>query len=190
MNELLILIAIAVIVLLVISARKGTKPASLSPNQKKDTTSQQNTLETHIDSQNHTKSSLRDYFKIDITSISPKDGEKRLYLSEPELGIFHCIEFYFNDDGSINNLEFISAKQEFNQELIELINQCALTFGPTKIGETIITGRDIMLLKKGVFSRLWKDVWFDVSTDSETGIKGLTLTIFSVTKTANLQLNK
>lgn len=131
---------------------------------------------------------LRNFFKVDITTIRPNENGEPLILDNPELGCFDYVNFYLNPDGSVHNIEFISLSKNFSKELIEFINICAKKFGPTKSGETIITARDYKLLSMGMFSRLWDNVWFDVSPDEETGLRALRLTIFNVKETANTQL--
>lgn len=131
---------------------------------------------------------LKDFFKVDITTIRPDEGETRIILQEPELGMFHYIDFHITSDGTIN-LELLSLYKRFSKETIDLINLCAQKFGPTKAGETVITSRDEILLVKGLFSRMWKDIWFDVTTDWDTGLKALSLTIFNVEKTGFMKMS-
>lgn len=134
-----------------------------------------------------TSKALKDFFKVDIVNLRPDDGESRIVLENPELGIFNYVDFNFPNDGTVN-IQFLSLHKRFSPELIEFINSCAKTFGPTKQGDTVITEKDKMLLLQGVFSRLWDKVWIDVTTDPGTGLKAIDITIFNVAKSALIEM--
>lgn len=132
----------------------------------------------------HRKRLLKDFFEIDILSLKPNEGETRIVLEEPLMGMFYYVEFHYISDGTIN-MEFLSLSKRFSKEVIDFVESCANTFGPTKQGETVITQRDHQFLLRGVFSRMWNKIWLECSTDSDSGLKALCLTIFNVEETAN-----
>lgn len=130
---------------------------------------------------------LADYFKMDIVNMNPNDSLDDTILKSCELGRFLHLYVSCKDD-SINNIMFTSHTLSFSPELIEFINHCAKTFGPTSCGEGNVTARDTILLRKGIFSRMWKKVWVECGPDEKTGITVLRLTIFDPKNTGNIEL--
>lgn len=133
------------------------------------------------------KKLLKDFFNIDIINERPDEGETRLFLSPPVLGNFHYMDFHFPKDGTIN-VDFLCLFKKFTPEFIEFANACARTFGPTQSGEGVISARDVTLLQKNLFSRIWPKVWLNVSTDDEAGAPCLCVTLFNVAKTALIEM--
>lgn len=146
------------------------------------------TPKSNLDAVPNRKRLLKDFFEIDILKLKSDEGETRIVLEEPLMGMFYYVEFHNLSDGSVN-LEFLSHGKRFSKEVIDFVESCAKTFGPTQQGETVITPRDQQLLLRGVFSRMWKKIWLECSTDSDTGLKALCLTIFNVDETANYVMN-
>ena len=124
---------------------------------------------------------LKDFFNIDISAALP-DGF--MELEKPELGIFTKLHY----NAYNGNMQFLSNSAVVSPELRRFIDACARTFGATKGGDSVFTTRDYALLSHGVFARLWKDVWIDMSLDSLTGKKFLCITIFNTKNIANLKL--
>lgn len=136
------------------------------------------------------KRTIADFFHTDILGINPKDCDGRVLLSDEqlELGNFNYIEVHTKND-EVCSIEFISLYKTFSPEVIEFINRCANTFGPTATGEKGITPNDHILLYKGVFSRLWKKVWVECGPDKEhDGLTALRVTIFSPASTGKIEL--
>ncbi len=134
------------------------------------------------------KSSIADYFNLDILHICPDEYTERVTLPVSELEMFPYVEVHSNG-GTVNSVEFISHSKKFNSELTELINRCATTFGPTKSGESVLTQRDSFLLQRGRFSRMWPKIWFECGPDEENGgLTALRITIFSPSQNGNICL--
>lgn len=136
------------------------------------------------------KQTIADFFKTDILNLSENDYRERVILNEAdyELGMFHYVDVSFRN-GKVNNITFSSLFKHSTPEFREFIDRCALTFGPTKSGESQLTANDLILIMRGRFSRLWKNLWIDCGPDEEDGLTAIRITIFSPETTGNIILN-
>lgn len=135
------------------------------------------------------KKRIADFFNTDILNLKREDYLERVTLNRPELGIFYYVDGHCNGD-EFSTIEFVSLSKKFSPELIEFINACAKTFGPTKNGEAEVGPRDHILLQKGLFSRLWKHIWIECGSDEDNGgLTAIRISIFSPIETGNLLLD-
>jgi hypothetical protein len=131
---------------------------------------------------------LKDFFKMDIVNLVSSDDETiALSVDAMELGCFHSIKIETLKDGS-HNIEMTSLSKLFTPEMYKFVASCTSTFGPTNSGEGNLTTKDVILLSKGAFSRMWKSLWLDMGRDEETGLMVLRLTIFNVEKNAFIEM--
>lgn len=135
------------------------------------------------------KKTIADFFNTNILLITPQEDTHRITLSSPEFGLFNYVDVHIVNS-KVNNLEFISHSLKLSPGLVEFINTCASVFGPTATGESQITHKDYLLLQKGLFSRLWRNVWLECGPDERNnGVLALRLTIFSPDTTGKIMLN-
>lgn len=132
---------------------------------------------------------LKDFFIADIASIRPTTSEIWEPLEHIELGIFSLVNVRFIKDGTIN-LELSSNTNILSPELKEFIKSCVRSFGPTNGGDGELTSKDDFLLSRGLFSRMWKDIWVGMESHPYTGRKVLNLTIFNVERSSNIQMKR
>jgi hypothetical protein len=131
---------------------------------------------------------LKDFFKVDIVNLlSSEDDTIALSVEAMELGCFHSIKIKTLNDGS-HNIEMTSLSKLFTPEMYKFVASCTSAFGPTKSGEGNLTSRDVILLSKGLFSRMWKPLWLDMGRDEDSGLMALRLTIFNVEKNAFIEM--
>jgi hypothetical protein len=131
---------------------------------------------------------LKDFFKVDIVNLlSSEDDTIALSVDAMELGCFHSIKIETLKDGS-HNIEMTSLSKLFTPEMYKFVASCTSAFGPTKLGEGNLTSKDVILLSKGLFSRMWKPLWLDMGRDEDTGLMALRLTIFNVEKNAFIEM--
>lgn len=160
-------------------------------SKKKDNTSSKGThvpQPTPLQQFQNNKEIIADFFNTDILHLNHNDYKDRVVLDVPEMGMFYFVDARYVN-GSLSNITFLSFSKILSPELINFVEKCANTFGPTQLGETSITSRDYFLLEKGLFSRMWKDLWVDCGPDDDNArMMAIRLTIFSPEKTGLIKL--
>ena len=133
------------------------------------------------------RQSLAEFFSIDIHNLDKYLGDDlenglkytaTIQKLNNDMGLFkEAIIKRFKGDGSYQ-VEFWADRAGMTADLSEFVAVCCKLFGPTKTGEGEITQRDYTLIERGAFSRLWNNVWVDMSTNDDDN-KVMTITLFN-----------
>lgn len=133
------------------------------------------------------RQSLAEFFSIDIHNLDQYlngDQDNGLKYTATiqqlnnDMGLFkEAIIKRFKGDGSYQ-VEIWGDRAGMTADLSEFVTVCCKLFGPTDSGEGEITQRDYTLIERGSFSRLWKKVWVDMSTN-DNDKKVMTITLFN-----------